>query len=170
MNGIVCPSMEDLESRRLFSTSFGTGGLCLIPPPARAPAPAPALIPVPTTHRHHHRSLAAAPSPSPVGDWASDSVDASLQVHVSQASNGDLFAKVAFSGVISFQGSAQLTYRSSTGQFSMWVMSPKLVVKFSGTMTTTGEFNGSLETYTRNDAFKGQFVLQRVNLRSPESR
>lgn len=162
MNGFVFPSMEDLESRRLLSASFVTGGLCLIPPPTRAPTPAP--IPAPTTGRHHHRSHAAATSPSPIGNWATG--DASLKVQVSQARNGDLFAKVAFTGATSFQGSAQLTYSSVTGQYTMWVMSPRLVVKFSGMIATTGEFQGSLETYTRQGAFKGQFVLQKSDFPS----
>ena len=159
MNGFVFPSMECLESRRLLSATFATGGLCLLPPPTRAPTPAP--IPVPTTPRHHHRSHAAVTSPSPIGNWATG--DAALNVQVSQARNGDLFAKVAFTGATSFQGSAQLTYSSTTGQYTMWVMSPRLVVKFSGRMATTGEFQGSLETYTRKGAFKGQFVLQKTN-------
>jgi len=87
-------------------------------------------------------------------------------VRVSQARNGDLFAKVAFTGVTSFQGSSQLTPSSTTGQFTMWVVSPRLVVKFSGSLETanreTPEFHGSLETYSRKGAFKGQFVLQKT--------
>ena len=161
MNGFVFPSMEGLESRRFLSATFATGGLCLIPPPIHAPTPPP--IPAPTTPRHHHRRHAAATSPSPLGNWAT--ADASLSVQVSQARNGDLFAKVAFTGGTSFQGSAQLTYSKATGQYTMWVMSPKLVVKFSGTLVIsdrdTPEFHGSLETYTRKGAFKGQFVLQK---------
>jgi hypothetical protein len=169
MNGFVLPSMEGLESRRLMSATFATGGLCLIPPRSHppTPAPTPTPTPVPTAGRHHHhRTRAAAPSPSPVGDWAGNSIDASLEVRVSQAGNGDLFAKVAFTGATSFQGSAQLTYSSTTGQFTMWVVSPRLVVKFSGTLVTPNrdvpEFHGSLETYSRKGAFKGQFVLQKT--------
>jgi hypothetical protein len=153
--------MEGLESRRLMTATFATGGLCLIPPPTHIPTPAP--IPV---HHHHHRTRAAAPSLTPVGDWAATSIDATLQVRVSQAGNGDLFAKVAFTGATSFQGSAQLTPSSTTGQFTMWVVSPRLVVKFSGTLESAGrdapEFHGSLETYRRKGAFKGQFVLQKT--------
>jgi hypothetical protein len=88
-------------------------------------------------------------------------------VRVSQTSNGDLFAKVAFTGAASFEGSAQLTYSSATGQYTMWVVSPRLVAKFSGSMVTANreapEFQGALETYTRKGAFKGQFVLQKTN-------
>ena len=172
MNGFVFPSMEGLESRRLMSASFATGGLCLIPPPVRAPVPAPTPAPTPTPARHHHhRTHATAPPPTPVGNWAgvhvtNDSVDASLHVQVSQAKNGDLYAKVAFTGVTSFQGMAQLTYSRKTGQYTLWVMSPKLVVKFSGTLVNDNpnspEFRGSLEAYTRKGAFKGQFTLQKA--------
>ena len=169
MNGSVFPSMESLESRRLLSATLVASGLCLIPPPAHAPAPVPPT-PAPV-HHHRHRSHAAAATPGPLGDWAgihvtNDSVDASLQVHVSQAKNGELFAKVAFTGSTSFSGSAQLTYNRTTGQYAMWIMSPKLVVKFSGTLTTdsrgTPEFHGSLESYTRKGAFKAQLILQKA--------
>jgi hypothetical protein len=162
MNGFVFPSMEGLESRRLMSATFATGGLCLIPPPAHPPTP----VPTPVHHHHHHRARAAAPSPTPVGVWAANSLDATLQVRVSQARSGDLFAKVAFTGASSFQGSAQLTYSSTTGQYTMWVVSPRLVVKFSGTLVAANreapEFHGSLEVYSRKGAFKGQFVLQKT--------
>src|SRR4051794_5133879 len=84
MNGFVFPSMEDLESRRLLSATFATSGLCLIPPPTHTPTPTPAPPAIGRHHHHHHRIRVAAPSPSPVGDWAADSVDASLQVSVSQ--------------------------------------------------------------------------------------
>ena len=158
MNGFVFPSMERLEPRGFFSVTLVTGGLCLIPPPVHAPTPAP----VPAPRHQHHRTPASA-SPSLVGNWATG--DTSLQVQVSQSRSGDLFAKVAFTGGTSFQGSAQLTYSKATGQYTMWVMSPKLVVKFSGTLVIsdrgTPEFHGSLETYTRKGAFKGQFVLQK---------
>jgi hypothetical protein len=163
MNGSVRPSMEALESRRLMTGTFATGGLCLIPPPAHPPTPAP----IPVHHHHRHRAGAAAPSLTPVGDWAANSIDAFLQVRVSQARTGDLFAKVAFTGDRSFQSSGQLNYSSTTGQFTMWVMSPKLVVKFSGTLITdirnAPEFQGSLESYTRQGTFKAQFVLQKTN-------
>jgi hypothetical protein len=162
MNGAVRPSMDVLESRRLMSATFATAGLCLIPPQARAPTSAPTPV-----HHHHHRARAAAPSPTPVGDWTANSTGATLQVRVSQASNGDLFTKVAFTGATSFQGSAQLTHSSSTGRYTMWVVSPRLVVKFSGTLVTANreapEFHGSLETYSRKGAFKAQFVLQKTN-------
>jgi hypothetical protein len=162
MNGSVRPSMEALELRRLMTATFATSGLCLIPPPTYPPTPVPTPM-----HHHHHRARAAAPSPTPLGDWVGDSTDAFLQVRVSQARTGDLFAKVAFTGDRSFQSSGQLNYSSTTGQFTMWVMSPKLVVKFSGTLITdirnAPEFQGSLESYTRQGTFKAQFVLQKTN-------
>jgi len=156
MNGSVRPSLEALESRRLMTATFATGGLCLIPPPIHVPAPV-----------HHHHPSHAAPSPTPVGDWLASSDNAALQVQISQARSGDLFAKVAFTGATSFQSSGQLNYSSTTGQFSMWVMSPKLIIKFSGTLVMgdrqVPEFHGSLETYSRKGAFKAQFMLQKTN-------
>jgi hypothetical protein len=146
-----------------MSATFATGGLCLIPPPIHAPIPAP----TPVRHHHRHRARAAAPSLTPVGDWAANSLNGILQVQVSQTRSGDLFAKVAFTGATSFQGSAQVSYSSTTGQYTMWVMSPKLIVKFSGTLETANrdvpEFHGTLESYTRKGAFKAQFMLQKTN-------
>jgi hypothetical protein len=170
--------MEGLESRRLMSTFLTSGGLCLPPgrpstpgqnqtPPPPSPSPAPAPAPVPK-HRHHRAAAGAQPLvalvPLLLGNWSTNS----FEVTVSQSRTGELFAKASFTGAIPFQGSAQLTYSSATGQFSLFVVSPKLVVKFSGTLVTanreTPEFQGLLQSYTRRGAFKGSFTLQKTEL------
>jgi len=99
-----------------------------------------------------------------VGEWGADD---RLAVRLTQARTGELFAKVAFTGPIPFQGSAQITYNGATGRFTLFVLSAKLVVKFEGALIPDPElpvFSGSLHSYTRNGAFKGQFTLQKTQL------
>ncbi|MDB5320271.1 MAG: hypothetical protein JWN40_1902 [Phycisphaerales bacterium] len=174
-NGLAL--MEGLESRQLMSTVLTSGGLCLPPgrpstPGQTQPPPPPPPTPTPPAtvpkHRHHRAAAGAQPLvalvPLLLGNWSTDS----LEVTVSQSRTGELFAKASFTGAIPFQGSAQLTYTSATGQFALFVVSPKLVVKFSGTLVTTNretpEFQGLLQSYTRRGAFKGSFTLQKTEL------
>jgi hypothetical protein len=106
-----------------------------------------------------------------IGAWNANhftsdgTVDASLAVRVSQSRSGELFAKVGFTGTESFQGTAQLSYNSKTGHFTLFVVSPKLVVKFEGSLVTSRdapEFHATMQSYTRRGAFKGQFILQKT--------
>jgi hypothetical protein len=132
--------MEGLEGRVLFSTTLFSTGLCL--PPSSAPTPSGPVVPTPTPsvgHHHHHRapssSVPVALVPLVLGQWQGDVVDASgpvgstLAVNVTQSKTGELFAKLGFTGSMSFAGSAQFTYDSTTQHFRAWVVSPKLVVK-----------------------------------------
>jgi hypothetical protein len=103
-----------------------------------------------------------------VGKWsgtllsADQTSELSISMAVTQSSTGDLFGRLDLKALNGFDGSAQLAYDAATGHLKFYVISPRLVVKFDGTLapgTGTPWFVGSLQSYTSAGVYRGSFAL-----------
>jgi hypothetical protein len=81
---------------------------------------------------------------------------------VTQSRTGDLFGRLNLKALNGFDGSAQLSYNATTGRLKFYVISPRLVVKFEGSLaasTSVPWFVGSLQSYTSGGVYRGSFAL-----------
>jgi hypothetical protein len=103
-----------------------------------------------------------------LGNWsgtllaADQTYEVTIAMTVSQSASGDLFGRVNLKALNGFDGSAQLTYNATTGRLKFYVISPRLVIKFAGSLTAANSapwFIGALESYTSGGVYRGSFAL-----------
>ena len=156
--------LEPLEARRLLS------------------APHHRILPevdLPTHHKaHHHGVTRSLPGGAPrnaltstlLGNWIGShypddnqqTPDATLSLRVTQGRTGDLFGQVDLTGAGAVSKSSQILYNNKTGRFTLYIVTPKLVVRMQGLLTSnreTPELRVSIQCYTPTGSYKGSFTL-----------
>jgi hypothetical protein len=163
--------LELLEARRFLSA------------PHHGIVPDAPVSPAATHHRgdhHHHRHgvTRSLPGGAPrnaltstlLGNWIGShyseddqqTPDATLSLRVTQGRSGDLFAQMDLTGAGAISKSSQILYNNKTGHFTLYVVTPKLVVRMEGLLTSnreTPELQVSIQRYTPTGAYKGTFTL-----------
>lgn len=163
--------MESLEPRCLLSAGHHVSGKTLA---ARLTPPAISQPASPAVKRRHH-TTAAAPFAVPgglAGVWSGgqNSIDNNWTGSVSLtvfAGKSGYYAVLQFdrpgAGAVSVQSQFML---QSDGQFSFQVLTPKMLVRFTGTIfnhstrtSSVSTMNGSFQYWDKQGTFKGVFAL-----------
>jgi hypothetical protein len=127
---------------------------------------------------HHYSAKRSLPGGAPrnaltstlLGNWIGahysddnqQTPDATLSLRVTQGRSGDLFAKLDLTGSGAVSKSSQILYNNKTGRFTLYVVTPKLVVRMEGLLTSnreTPELRVSVQCYTPTGSYKGRFTL-----------
>jgi hypothetical protein len=149
-----------------------------------SPAPSnPSAPSDPTSPGHHPTPNKPKPKPKPtpkpkpnpkpvpaaqlVGEWAGrhaevdGDVEGGMTLRVGKV-KGDLFGEVTFDGPLAFEHTSRLNYSAKTGRFTLYVVSPKLVIRVDGAVTGRGNnarLEGDVQYYTKQGAYKATFAL-----------
>ena len=138
------------------------------------------MLPDAPVVRHHHQSLKRSlPGGAPrnaltstllgnwIGSYSADdpgpqTPDATLSLRVTQGQSGDIFGQVDLTGPAGISKSSQILYNNKTGRFTLYVVTPKLVVRIEGRLTSnreTPELRVRIQCYTQTGSYKGTFTL-----------
>jgi hypothetical protein len=129
-------------------------------------------------HHHHHGVTRSLPGGAPrnaltstlLGNWIGShyseddqqTPDATLSLRVTQGRSGDIFGQVDLTGPGAISKSSQILYNNKNGHFTLYVVTPKLVVRMEGLLTSnreTPELRVSIQCYTQTGSYKGNFTL-----------
>ena len=95
-------------------------------------------------------------------DHGPQTPDATLSLRVTQGRSGDIFGQVELTGPGAVSKSSQILYNAKNRHFTLYVVTPKLVVRMEGLLTSnreTPELRVSIQCYTPTGSYKGSFTL-----------